>query len=87
MYTLDDAVNSMTKLLGTFDYKFIRFLITRLDERVTQEADNAKIIDAVFQQLSLSSRFKTTSEVNRSSALISTVYDSDKATSSKQALS
>jgi len=82
---MDDVLETLESLLGyTIDYKFVKTVITKVNESKSAHVSVAAMIKHIFENFSFETLVKDSAEVDNASTRLKTIYELDKAiTSSK----
>jgi chromosome partitioning protein len=80
---LEETLTLIEKRLGPVQYKFIRMLISRLDDQKVAHREMVEIMESTYEKLLLTAKLKDSAEINNAGVRLYTVYELDKAERSK----
>lgn len=82
---LTQVMGSMEKhLLVPTEFKFVKMLISRLDERKPAHTEMLSIMESTYESMLLKAKFKESAEINNAAVRLFTVYELEKAERSKE---
>ncbi|MHB8455732.1 MAG: AAA family ATPase [Acidiferrobacterales bacterium] len=81
---LDQVLSTMDKALTSTEYKFVKMLISRLDERKPAHTEMMAIMESTYESMLLKTKLKESAEINNAAVRLYTVYELDKAERSKE---
>lgn len=80
---LDETLNTIEKRIGPVQYKFIRMLITRMDDQKAAHREMVELMEGTYESLLMKAKLKDSAEINNAGVRLYTVYELDKAERSK----
>lgn len=82
---LTQVMGSMEKhLLVPTEFKFVKMMISRLDERKPAHTEMLSIMESTYESMLLKAKLKESAEINNAAVRLYTVYELDKAERSKE---
>jgi len=85
---LTQVMASMEKhLTAPTEFKFVKMLISRLDERKPAHTEMLSIMESTYESMLLKAKLKESAEINNAAVRLYTVYELDKAERSKESRS
>lgn len=80
---LEETLTLIERRLGPVQYKFIRMLISRLDDQKAAHREMVEIMESTYEKMLLTAKLKDSAEINNAGVRLYTVYELDKAERSK----
>lgn len=81
---LEETLMLIERRLGPVNYKFIRMLISRLDDQKKAHREMVEIMENTYEKMLLTAKLKDSAEINNAGVRLYTVYELQKAERSKE---